>query len=125
MARYKNGTQGKWTQCAFPPYRNKFACCGCGLVHEYEYKIVPTTKNPKKLTLWTRIRLDKRATARVRKHKKELHESVHFYIAIFPRKGKDAPWSLIVDDISGLADELKQAARIKKLAARKRRRRRK
>ena len=41
MARYKHGTRGEWTECAFPPYRNKFACCGCGLTYEHEYKMIP------------------------------------------------------------------------------------
>jgi len=113
VARYKHGTQGKWIQCALPPHRNKFACCGCGMTHEHEYKIIPTTRGPKRLTLWTRIRLDKRATARIRKHQKELHESEIFYIAIFPKKGKHAPWALIPDDVSGLGDELKLASKLK------------
>jgi hypothetical protein len=108
MPKYTHGTGGKWFQLSFPPYKNKFACCGCGFTHSYEFKLVPTTANKKILTLWCRIRVDSRATAAVRRHKDELLPTKHCYIAAFPKRGL-GPWAVIVDDVSELGAELQGA----------------
>jgi len=90
MAKYKHGTGGKWFQLSLPPHCNRFACCDCGLTHEYEFKIVPTTRG-KGLTIWCRIKRADRATATVRRFKKELYRTRDgWYVVAFPIRRKSS-----------------------------------
>lgn len=83
---YKHGTGGKWTQLSFPPFKTKFACCDCGLVHTYEFKVIPEGRKEKNIerlrsagnmTLWCRIGRDEPATSQVRRHKHK--DTKNFY----------------------------------------------
>jgi hypothetical protein len=84
---YQSPKEGEWVQCSRPPFENFDSCCGCGLVHRYEYKLVPVTRG-KGLTLWRRIFLDNRRTAQIRRSRlksKEIYKtSDGWYIAAFP-----------------------------------------
>lgn len=51
---YSNLGEGEWVQQSLPPYRCFDSCCDCGLVHEWEYKLIPCTDNPSEMTLWRR-----------------------------------------------------------------------
>lgn len=78
--------RGEFFQLSLPPHTNKLACCDCGLTHTFEFKMLPTTRGKKGMTLWARIRRDNRATANIRRHK--LHRRRKWHIAVFPVKEK-------------------------------------
>ena len=61
---YKILREGEWA-----PISSIFACCDCGLVHRYEYKIVGRDGND--ILIEYRMFRDKRRTAAIRRGRKK------------------------------------------------------
>jgi hypothetical protein len=58
---YYKPEPGEWLTPVMSPYQYRFACCDCGLVHNFEYRIV-------KGKVQFRPFENKRATAAIRRH---------------------------------------------------------
>jgi hypothetical protein len=79
---------GEYVQLSRPPYTNFDICCGCGLVHRFDFKLLATTKGRPGITIWRRMYIDERRTAQARrtkaKHKELYTTSDGWYVAAFP-----------------------------------------
>lgn len=86
---YYKPKEGEWVQLSRPPFHNYDACCGCGLVHKFDFKLLPITKGKHKgeLTIWRRMYTAKgatNATRRQRSKRKEMKQYGNYFIIAVP-----------------------------------------
>ncbi len=90
MPKYNSLKAGKQIQLSLPPFKNTFACCGCGLVHEHVYEIKRETRK-NRMTLWCTVLPAERATAQIRRHRKDFIRTKKYYVVAIPRPQKRKP----------------------------------